>query len=295
MPGSSPEPRILYVAGNGRSGSTLINQILGEIEGWFGAGELWLSGRRSLCSCGAGVDECEFWGSIIGGFCEAPGEHLLAVARERRRRAAGRPPVLSHPEVIASLYRDVHEASGANLIVDVSNLLMPALLTSLTDCELYVVHLVRDPRAYAYAWTKQKLRVPDLGAPFPQWSPQRSSFRWLRRHAAIETLLRRRLRSRYLLFRYEDFAKEPLAAIRSICAMVGEPNAELPFLAENTVRLKPNHNISGNTTRFLEGPVDITEDDEWKPAMPRRQALVATLIGAPLMRRYGYPLTTRSQ
>jgi hypothetical protein len=128
---------------------------------------------------------------------------------------------------------------------------------------------------------------------FPRWSPQRSSFIWLRRHLAIETLLRRRLKTRYLLLRYEDFVARPHEALRSICALVGEADAELPFLDEGTVRLKRNHNIGGNTTRFLEGPVPIAEDEEWKAALPRRQALIATAIGGPLMPRYRYPLLRR--
>jgi hypothetical protein len=290
MSSSPPEPKILYVAGNGRSATTLINQILGEIEGWFGAGELWLSGSGSVCGCGAKVDQCEFWGPIIKGFRQSSSRgNLLAVARERRRRAARRPPLLAHPELLTTVYRDIHQASGANVIVDVSNLLMPALLASLTECQLYVVHIVRDPRAFAYAWTKEKLRMPG-GSSFQQWSSQKSSFRWLRRHAAIEVLLRRRLGSRYLLLRYEDFVARPLAAVRSICALVGEPHVELPFLDADTVRLRRNHNIEGNATRFLEGPVPIVDDEEWKAALPRRQALIATLIGAALMPRYRYPL-----
>jgi len=306
MSGSPAEPKVLYIAGNGRSGSTLINQILGEVEGWFGAGELWYVWHNTVCGCGARVQQCEFWGPTMRRIRQGPASvdplaverrelgggpaKLLAVARERRRRAAGRPPSLAYPELHTALYREIQAASDANVIVDASKLLMPALLTSLTECELYLLHIVRDPRAYAYAWSRERLKTPQLGRSFPQWSPRRSSLTWLRRHATIETALRRRLRSRYLLLRYEDFAARPLSAMRSICALVGEPHAKLPFLDEKTVRLRRNHNVEGNVTRFLEGPVAIAEDDEWRAARPRRQALVATLIGAPLMPRYRYPL-----
>jgi hypothetical protein len=62
--------KVLYLIGSGRSSSTLINNILGEVPGVFGAGEvgsLWrfgyLEGRT--CACGAHVSECEIWGPVI--------------------------------------------------------------------------------------------------------------------------------------------------------------------------------------------------------------------------------------
>jgi hypothetical protein len=303
------DPRILYIAGTGRSGSTIINQILGEVDGWFATGELWFVWHNVVCGCGARVDECEFWGAITERARATPGSidplalerrelgegpgQLLAVARDRRRRAAGRPPLLAYPELLADLYREIQAASGADVIVDASKRIMLPLLANLTDAKLYVLHLVRDPRAHAYAWSKRTLKAPHLGRTFPQWSPGRSSFGWLRRNTAIEALLRRRLGSRYLRLRYEDFAARPLATIRSICALVGDRGADLPFVDERTVRLGPSHTVAGNATRFLEGPVQVVEDEEWRAAQPRRQALVATLIGAPLMPRYGYPLLKR--
>jgi hypothetical protein len=48
--------------------------------------------------------------------------------------------------------------------------------------------------------------------------------------------------------------------------------------------------VSGNPVRLHEGSLTIDPDDEWRARMrPSRRRLV-TLLTAPLLRRYGYPL-----
>jgi hypothetical protein len=47
--------RILYIAGCDRSGSTILDQILGKLPGWFTVGKLadfWQRGPLQLCGCG---------------------------------------------------------------------------------------------------------------------------------------------------------------------------------------------------------------------------------------------------
>jgi len=51
--------RVLYILGWGRSGSTVLGNILGEIDGFFSAGELHYLWERSLVegrACGCGRD-----------------------------------------------------------------------------------------------------------------------------------------------------------------------------------------------------------------------------------------------
>ena len=61
---------VLYIAGTGRSGSTVLANILGEVDGVFTAGEvryLWQRGLREgrLCGCGVPVRECPVWGDVL--------------------------------------------------------------------------------------------------------------------------------------------------------------------------------------------------------------------------------------
>src|SRR5689334_12852153 len=58
--------KIVYIAGYSRSGSTILDIILGSHQNMFGTGELtylvddWLHAER-LCTCGNTYTKCEFW------------------------------------------------------------------------------------------------------------------------------------------------------------------------------------------------------------------------------------------
>src|SRR5207249_8771406 len=66
----APAVKVLYVAGSGRSGSTILDRILGQVDGFFSAGELcnlWGRGllARRRCGCGTPVPDCPVWGAVL--------------------------------------------------------------------------------------------------------------------------------------------------------------------------------------------------------------------------------------
>lgn len=62
-------PQVLYIAGYGRSGSTILDMLLGTHPDVFSAGELTRVFRAVVlgepCSCGAPVDRCPLWGAVL--------------------------------------------------------------------------------------------------------------------------------------------------------------------------------------------------------------------------------------
>ncbi len=65
-----PNIKVSYIAGTGRSGSTIFDIVMGNQEGCFSIGELQFlptNGmlRQEYCSCGARVTDCEFWSEVI--------------------------------------------------------------------------------------------------------------------------------------------------------------------------------------------------------------------------------------
>ena len=81
---SSEKIRILYVSGAGRSGSTLLELMLGQINGFTAAGELrhfWERGvlKNQLCSCGRHFDDCSFWQEVAAAI-ESDGHTLKRTA-----------------------------------------------------------------------------------------------------------------------------------------------------------------------------------------------------------------------
>src|ERR1700682_2367993 len=68
-----PQPdgvKVLFLAGKGRSGGTLLANLLGQIPGYFNVGELNRLGDGGLvenyrCGCGVPVRECATWCAIL--------------------------------------------------------------------------------------------------------------------------------------------------------------------------------------------------------------------------------------
>jgi hypothetical protein len=54
-----------------------------------------------------------------------------------------------------------------------------------------------------------------------------------------------------------------------------------------------SHGLSGNPSRFSHGEVTLRADEAWRERMPRRDRVVVTALGSPLLLRYGWQLSTR--
>jgi hypothetical protein len=300
--------KVLYVVGWKRSGSTILGNVLGEMSGFWHAGELrtiWghglLHGR--LCGCGQPVAGCEFWTGVLREV-DYPGvEEVYAWQREAIRARNLRTLLQSAPArkgsaldsysgVAASLYHSIARATGARVIVDSSK--QPAdaaLLGRLKGIEPYFLHLVRDPRAVAYSWQRRKAS-PGEGRrqEMMQVSPVRSTASWLFVNGAADFIRRRHNRQRSLLVRYEDFARDPRPTIGAVARLVYEPDASWPEMVGTAVRLSGNHTAGGNPGRFDGGLVELRPDDEWIERQPARHRRAATAMALPLLRRYGYPI-----
>jgi sulfotransferase family protein len=307
-------PKLLYIAGWARSGSTLVEQVVGQIEGWFPCGEVNHVWNNFVCGCGVPAFDCEFWKPILNetlarhpgldaeaaialrdrALAQSPGT-LAAITREAKRGLNPDSPRARYKGLLLDLYASIARATGARVLIDSSKTAADAyLIAALSEIELYVLHLVRDPRATAYSWSRKKEQSYDPPVYFGRLSPHKSSINWLRRHAVIELFVRPRQRSRYMRMRYEDFAAHPQGAALSICSFMGEPDASLPFSSERRIQIDPNHTASGNPVRFTQSELEIEIDNEWRTRMETGPRLRATLPAAPLMPRYGYPLLSRT-
>ncbi|MEP7368608.1 MAG: sulfotransferase [Dermatophilaceae bacterium] len=307
--------RVLYIAGSGRSGTTVINNILGQVDGVFAAGELrylWQRGmvEDRLCGCGASFGKCPTWGAVltralIGHPGVRPSEvagRLLSRLRLARvpvmlgRRMRGRRAVAWQPDdvLIENLYRALAAETGQHIIVDSSKLPPYGLLLSaLPGVELYILHIVRDPRATAFSWRRPKRQV-DFGDDqlMPLQQPWKSSLLWLVWNA-LTVMLWQRAEGRYLRVRYEDFVCDPRATMSQVATMVGVDPSLLPFETPTSVRLSPTHSVAGNPDRHRSGSIELASDSEWLTAMPAGQRALVTALTAPALVGFGYPLVPK--
>jgi Sulfotransferase family len=285
--------KVLYIAGVPHSGTTLLSRVLGEVEGFFAAGEVYaLSERiehRDLCGCGAALGECMFWSSVLrSGF---PDGDALKRLRTERRWIQGRTlPALAlgrdrrrledFRQALARLYEAIAAESSARVIVDSSKSpTFASIAAHAPGVELYVLHLVRDPRATSYSWSVDphyhRTRGPAFGARWTLWNVE------------LEALAARH-RSRFLRLRFEDILRSPEAETRRGLGLVGAGDAALPFVNGDSVRLPAHHMIEGHRSRFETGVVSIRASMAWQRQLSARRAVTTSLFASPLQLLYGY-------
>lgn len=308
MPAPSVQPvKVVYIAGSGRSGSTLLGGLLGQIDGFFYGGELMNIGPRSLgenrlCGCGAPIRECPTWTQVLTGSFGSLEAALAALGAKRIYDPLRKLPTVSRlmrrrfVESLGDFRRDlgrlhlgIAREAGARVIVDSSHVpLYGAVLESLPEVELYVVHLVRDARAVAYSWLRPKTQ-PDPTRPFEmkqEWTSL-SAAMWSVSNYKAERFFRGRA-GRYVLVRYEDLIARPREAVERIVGMLGEPLTGLRFLGPNTVEMEATHCVFGNPDRFKLGEVTLRLDDEWRRKMRSRDRATVFAWTWPGLWRYGY-------
>lgn len=325
---SSQQVKILSIVGPGRSGSTLLAQILGETPGVLNVGELRWLWQRGIqegrpCGCGLPPVECPQWSQVLlrlfgelplGAGRSSAADRRVAdtVAAQRRlaRRSRRRPAIRSAAHDVGGLaglqrvrsateelVQAVTATTSARVIVDASKRpIDAAIFSALSSVDHFVVHLVRDPRAVAFSWGRSReLRTSN---PAPDRMAQRtamsSAVRWMENNLGCELLRQNVPDDRWLQLRYEDFIAAPEHEIGRVCTLLGESQRP-PFHGGGAVDLSPNHTVAGNPSRFHTGAVRIRPDDEWRGAMTSRDKAIVTSLTLPLLRRYSYPVLADRQ
>ena len=304
--------RVLFIGGWGRSGSTLLDRILGQVPGMFSAGEIreiwergWLQNRP--CGCEAPFLDCEVWREVgrvaFGGWDAVDLAEVL-----RLRFTLDRPwmvPAIAtqwtwpglradvdrYTQILDALYRGIFAVTRAQVLVDSTKIPSHAyLLRKLPGIDLRVLHLVRDSRGVAYSWRKRVEKKVTAGDPqyLPQYGPFGSSIRWLAYNAQTAAL--GRLGVPYRRLRYEDLLRDPRGWAERILRFAGMPEAveDLPFTAPDEIRFGSNHTVDGNPMRFSTGPTRLRIDEEWRRKLPPTDRWVVTLGTLPGLLRYGY-------
>jgi hypothetical protein len=309
-PGQAPV--VVYIAGSGRSGSTLLERVLGEIPGFVNVGELIDLYRRTAahgerCGCGEPFAQCPFWSRVgdraFGGWQE---QKLSAVHRLQGKVARQRhvPRLLALPlagpafrgDVAAygasntGLYAAIAAEAGAACVVDASKWPVQALALARAGLDVRVIHLVRDVRGVAYSLGKRDVSRPHAvaGADVMTHQPAtEAAARWVAVQGQAGLL--RRCGLPVTRMRYEEFVRCPRQAVEAALAGIGlpAPPAHLAHIGDGRVVLGASHGLSGNPSRFRDGEITLRADEKWRAGMSRRDRLVVTAIGLPLMLRYG--------
>lgn len=300
-PTSRPPTRVLFIAGHGRSGSTLLDRVLGQTPGFFSGGELRHIWHRSyqrdqLCGCGQPFGTCEFWREVTSRAYGADGPDVDEILRLKHRVDRWwRSPELAAPwrretfsadledyvDRVTPLYRGIEDASGARMIVDsTKDVSHGYVLAASPGIELHVVHLVRDSRASAHSWRRHKYD-PGKKRELDRYNLVKAAAGWSASHTLASGF--RFVADSYQVVHYSDFASSPSDTVAGILRGIGE-QAVSPVVEDRFVDLDVAHTVAGNPVRFERGRIEIRPDEEWRQRLTwPAKALVTTLTGPVLL------------
>ena len=303
--------RVLYIAGVGRSGSTLLERMLGAVPGCANAGEVnavfsRVAVQDQRCGCGQPFSRCPFWQAVgdraFGGWspvAERIADLQPRVVRQRfvprlvsgRASAAYLRDLDEYLDAHRRLYGAIAEVSGAETIVDASKSTAQLFaLRRLDDLDLRIVNLVRDSRGVASSWSKTGIRKPQspTGEEMGTYAPHRLAVLWAA--LQLECALLTATAPHAARLRYEDLVAQPRPALEALLADLGlpAPAGALAHVGDHSVRLDPSHGVAGSRSRFSAGRIELRVDDAWRSALPAGTRRVVTALTLPQLVRYGY-------
>ena len=322
--------QILYIAGVGRSGSTLLGDILGQMPGMLHIGELksvfdyaTLPDSVMPCSCGRPYSECSFWNPIFeaafgrdwpivfNDFSERNLPRTITLPFRALSQAIGRdllePGQRRTFTAIVSLLKIIADKHPDTIIIDSSKSgAFGWILAQQPGISLIAVHLIRDPRATVFSWVNRPIPLMEpFGA---KWratigtmDSKAAIHHWIRANGSA--WLMKWLGIPYMRIRYESFVEDPAGSVERILRFARQhgfaipDNSDLLYqLREKRFYLGERHLIGANPrVKSQRSEVQLREDIAWlcETSWPKR--LLWTIIFLPWLLWYGYSLWPRKR
>jgi hypothetical protein len=277
-----------------RSGTTLLCQLLGNVDGCLALGELrhcWgVLAANTPCACGRPVRECPVWSAAVR---EAVGpgadpafyEHSYALANtvlrpglalEAARRHAS-PRVAEYRDLMVRLMRALAGVTGASYVVDASKSATGALLWASSRLPVHLVQIYRPPAAVAYSEARRVV-WPDEVARYapPSRTITKSALRWNAFNVSVSAVSR--CADSYTLVRYDDLVSDPAGTLQEI---VGKLPGFEDLVIDEVATSDRGHLVSGNPS-FFERPVIREPDERWKRELTPREKALITAVTSPV-------------
>lgn len=300
---------VVYIAGVGRSGSTVLDSVLGNHPLIQSVGELsrlasdaWM--QDFYCSCGKKSSECPFWVAVHETWCASNGKVSVEDFVETQNHveqshhwpfSAGKSLEQTHNfqmyiEQTRLVLKAIQKVSNCSVIVDSSKSIQRAYaLSQIPEIDLRVIQLVRDPRGVV--WSHKKRFTKDLqhGLPRdiksqPAW---RAALYWCRLNLHADRLRRQLGPERALLVRYEDFMLQTLPVLQKIGDFIGVDLTDVERVINAGKKLYFDHTIAGNRVR-MKGMLELKFDEEWQQNLSPQDRRITEILSGWLMTRYGY-------
>jgi hypothetical protein len=294
--------KVVYIAGYGRSGSTVLDVLLGAHDRAVSVGELvylgkeWRHNERN-CACGSPYDQCPFWEDALDGVDEAKSLTRI-VRRVEHRRALLRLLTGMIPDRIRRIYRHyaqhlfdyAAERGNADWIIDSSKSARHAAgrfwaLYNVAGLDVRVIHLVRDGRSVLRSvvekgtnWAMEGYREEK------RFLAERTLVGWNLANSLAWTLGAALSGDRYLRVRLEDLLECPESTLHDIGSFIGEDLSSVIDRIAANESFSVGHNVSGNRIRQKECIRLRQRAEDWRVSWSKlssyQKSLFITLGGA---------------
>lgn len=301
---------IVYIAGYGRSGSTLLCAVLGASENAVGVGEFrrlfsCYTKKSHFCGCGVELRDCEFWGKVIRRFKDENELTDLTQAEQVTKRCeqgggAGwlpsRMPTqkdwAEYQRIWSSLISITCEIAGVDILIDSSKSSYVSadrarLLSKFVN--VVQVHLVRDPRAVTLSTlNSQKKREQRAQLQASPFRAVQSLLGWTLANAYFLLITQHVSSMKSVRVRYEDFTQHSVESIERLGRECDLDTSTVLTKLRDSEEIVAGHIFAGdNNLKHGGGYIIRPVGESWRQNLTGYSKYLA-FITYPVARAFGY-------
>ncbi len=300
--------QIVYIAGYGRSGSSILDAILGNHNKVFGGGELCNIFNEEyhqegvFCGCGQKIHEnCPFWQDVFGDLtAEIPNFSLKKAFEVTRRVESSFLFRKNHFKLSAKekaqygnlwdiLYKSIVSRSNCDVIIDSSKTAFLSThriqaINTLTTQNIKIIHLTRHPSAVIGAFVKGG-NLQNTLCPPKRAAALRATIGWSYANWVADYRIKKE-RVDSIQLHYEDLIQEPIKVFLQLEDFLQLSLSSIIETIKNDHPFEPGHGIAGNRAR-RRNQIKLKTGSDIKPTLSKPARMILWLTW-PLARKYGY-------
>ncbi|MFN3405707.1 MAG: sulfotransferase [Cytophagaceae bacterium] len=298
---------ILYILSNGRSGSTILDVMIGSHPEIWTVGELQNLPKdykaNKICGCGNHLIKCEFWAPISSKIpiFNIP-DTFSSISYFRDKYPSGKVIRFNMLKFLLSgkpgkwkngcyeyglanhqLFQQIKVAAENSLGTEIKWIADASkdpyrliFLKSTGFFDIKVIHITKDPRALTYSMTKEKFKSLSKCIRF--------TGKWFFENLTMTIIGRRHFsEDEFIHIRYEDLVTNPSEVFQKIG---NKFKINFDGFSASNFRAYKNHGISGNQSRWRKSSLEL--DTTWKTKFNKGYSLMSWIISYPLASIYGY-------
>ncbi len=298
MPASPDKINVAYIAGYGRSGSTLLERILSSHNGAVGLGEIaYLANTELSDFYWDAAEGIPLWDELAPElrFSEDEVARRETVQTRYESRLTGwfywlfRMPNAEYRKHTLSVLNAIQGAVPATTtwLVDSSKtardrFFRPFMFRRLPEVNTCMIHLVRDPRGSVQSVRRGSNAAMERGANGRyKLAVLRAAYGWTM--ANLSGLLFRAIYGpdNYVRLRYEELAGDPVTCLKRLEPMLGLNFSTTVERIQSGKPLAGGDQFAGNRMR-LESVIKLKTDERWRTDMPKSLQWLVTILCLPV-------------